>query len=712
MYVRRFRGLTDLWLPWSGRSSVIGENAVGKTRLLEALARLTGSPETLRLLADSRTPPAPDTDVSVIVREFTDALPHTRKLTVGVAQLDLPQLEPVRQDAAWWAQLSPPASPTLGAVLDAVDRGARDVLEPLLDQAAERPLIRYRLTFAQDGLPSLLRTLCAPRSQIEPLRSALRAVKLPSPWGPLAQAVTRGHGQDPHVDLLRLPQRDRPPIELQWLVEPRRPAEAQADLTAAAEAALPAVAELADGIDNLLPRLGFNIPLVEGDTPRINPGWWISEVAAQAARAELAATAPTLGIYPSDDGAFLGVRARHGYLDPGEREMRGWLGLSAGERRWVDEAMATAATAVRKFGDFATAAAHAVDWMHPGDLDEGPLVDFAHLAIRVESSIAQDEYWTGPLLAELVNAFSRPVIRARLAAAAGIDSDQGWLAAALTPTAWRPDLAVRVFDEPEAHLHPAAQRRVADALETFAVPGSCDVLMASHQPRFLGRPGWTVHSLSSSPTGTTRLATLVDKQVADVAAALGLSAGELLVTKSGFLVVEGEHDRLILADQFGDELDASGVVLIRAHGTDNLPSMGELSLLTDVLWELPVAILVDNADFSAGQKEPETDEQRAIQKLLANLKNSRRVPSQIGLGRPDIVAFLAESVVQSQFSRFPGWEVAVAEFHGHGTATGFKGWLDKTYGVHLQTVAQVQRILDLMRSEGARPEPELLAKVN
>ena len=64
VHVERYKNLSDMWFPWSNGMAFFGENGAGKTNLLEALAILMGTEETISLClivypSDSRRAPYP-----------------------------------------------------------------------------------------------------------------------------------------------------------------------------------------------------------------------------------------------------------------------------------------------------------------------------------------------------------------------------------------------------------------------------------------------------------------------------------------------------------------------------------------------------------------------------------------------------------------------------------------------------------------------------
>ncbi|GEM_PF-5450604 len=131
-------------------------------------------------------------------------------------------------------------------------------------------------------------------------------------------------------------------------------------------------------------------------------------------------------------------------------------------------------------------------------------------------------------------------------------------------------LTVYVFDEPETHLHPLAQQQAADWIAERARTGA-NVLLASHALPFLDMPLKDVEYLKVTrneewETKAERITGDILGAVAKSAADLGLPPVALVQLTKAWLVVEGEHDRLILNAFFGEELRRAGLQILPLRG--------------------------------------------------------------------------------------------------------------------------------------------------
>ena len=219
--------------------------------------------------------------------------------------------------------------------------------------------------------------------------------------------------------------------------------------------------------------------------------WLVHEEGARAATAELGSTVPAVHVRSRGEGAAdwqINVERRgqeqHAIGRTGEQPVLPLL--SSGQRRWVDEAMATMARTIRTIGTRARLHADAVNELSDDDL-MGALLTHSDVFTQTE----QDEYWSFESFDLLWSALDGLLVAAARNRF-GDDPATLQLVRLLMPyyEALDPELVIRVFDEPEAHLHTGAQRSVARALENMRLGGQ-QVVIASHSAAFVDTPGWT-----------------------------------------------------------------------------------------------------------------------------------------------------------------------------------------------------------------------------
>jgi len=714
--VGAYKNLVDAWLPWSDGIALFGANGAGKTNLLECLALLMGSPETLRLAQPRLRQPAPGS-LSLVARVAPEELPVApvvcRAVVEGSAASDLAKDFPgmwarVSHDARWWRRLG-----------DSVDGGLEEGLRSIgvppaalgfVMRMCERPVIRYSLDHIAIGGTGVSvarrfsRVLLAPHV---PDEVVALLDQLPDPFGPLRAALDSGAPQLPWTPLLELPDADRAPATLQWLARARTSQEA-------GDALRNAFAAAAAPVEAFAAVLGERVALVAPPADR-DWHWWLHEYGQRIARDELALTSPGISITATgaDDADFVVVAER------GEepRELAHTLDgdalepLSAGERRWVDESMATMTRELIRFGERAqlhTMLMQALD-------DDAVMAAVGEVASQADETVLEGGFWTGETF-ELVLRALDPHLA--VIGHQWLEMDERGVELALARDLWPgleqylPSLTVRVVDEPEAHLHPAGQRRAAAALDRLRLRGH-NLVIASHSPHFLDLPDWSLVHVENLDGRATLRAVPAEGERARSALArdLGVNRGELLAGITAVLIVEGMHDRLVLERLFGSQLRGAGIAVVCMYGTSHLMATAELDFITRYL-DVPVAVLVDYTRLERVEaRRPQTDEEKKLAEVWAVCRRRRLRWTPLGLDRPDIVCYLSESGVREMNPSFPGWAAVLQRFAARQSRPPFKPWLLEQFGTDLTHSGRIRDVLDVMAAGGHAPVGELTRKV-
>lgn len=148
-----------------------------------------------------------------------------------------------------------------------------------------------------------------------------------------------------------------------------------------------------------------------------------------------------------------------------------------------------------------------------------------------------------------------------------------------------------VIDEPESGLHRAAEAELAQALSSKSWNRGSIVVVATHSPEFLDQPNAHVNHVDDG-----RVLKLTEIDRADLLV-LGLRPGDLLGQIRTFLLVEGEHEKIIFENLFGAELRRAGCKIIVARGAKNMKDVFESQMIFNFS-DATIVSLLDNIDSS------------------------------------------------------------------------------------------------------------------
>jgi energy-coupling factor transporter ATP-binding protein EcfA2 len=279
-------------------------------------------------------------------------------------------------------------------------------------------------------------------------------------------------------------------------------------------------------------------------------------------------------------------------------------------------------------------------------------------------------------------------------------AEQRWASMAIclaTPSSDLPNKLI-VIDEPERGLHRRAERTLANALHHLSITENITCVVATHSPAFLGINGARLNHLWKSPSGSSVLESL-PSDIEPWANELGLEKADLLQLCRLFLIVEGEHDALVLNTLFNDEFSQFGVRAIPLRGLRNITNATDASFIfryTDAsilyltdndnhqrvtdIWERALQADPDQKfeiikEFSATRKTPEAEMLKEFASHAIDFSSRRRIKFS-SLPADDILKYLPVTCfVPGQTS----WE----DLHNQWKTSkkgSFKSWLTNTYG--------------------------------
>ena len=174
-----------------------------------------------------------------------------------------------------------------------------------------------------------------------------------------------------------------------------------------------------------------------------------------------------------------------------------------------------------------------------------------------------------------------------IGASLGSDAERRWLALAREAQARTTDWVI--IDEPEAGLHRTAEAELAQVLASPAWNSGSVIVVATHSPEFLDLANAHVLHMES---GNIREFTSTDREEL---VALGLRPADLLTQIRSFLLVEGEHEKLIFEALFAEELRRLRCKIIVARGGKNMRDVFESQMIFEFS-DAKVISLLDNID--------------------------------------------------------------------------------------------------------------------
>lgn len=264
-----------------------------------------------------------------------------------------------------------------------------------------------------------------------------------------------------------------------------------------------------------------------------------------------------------------------------------------------------------------------------------------------------------------------------------------------------------IVDEPEMHLHPAAQREVRDWLIERAREGAT-VLVATHSPTLLALPTGraaivAVSSDADAGTHARRIdSALLDELDGDMDQ-LGITRVDWLQAVAGVILVEGKHDRIVLETFFHQALVASRLVVLPLRGSNNAWALVDSEFFRTI--GIRQWVLLDNtrSDLQQGKpRRPLSKEEETLRQLLRETDVRPAFYEE-----PDVLCALPETAVLRAFpdAIFDGWTSLVAAWK-RSPRENFKAFALREMGISLSAGGFLHRVLKHTLPDDA-PSPAL-----
>lgn len=622
--MRHYKNLAAVRVSLADRNVLYGPNGSGKTNLLEALALIAGTPSTLRNAAHRLSQPEPGA-IEIVVSPWDGrgaAETHLSDWWHDRGVFDLP---------ASWAEgieASCLSDHLKEALLDGSNLGLRYTLVEVSHLEAAGTFDRGRARRDEDKEdnsvpPSIYRgydvTLCLQLTAIADLKGAASELGVEPPASNDLDDL-----ENCWLDLVPLRPNTILPIGVSWLSRERTDDELWADYEHSITATSFGVERLIKGIAEKLTTL---------DVPPVGPSdaqWistkWFADLSHESVRAVL----PRLDIDPGDSWLQIGAEAPVG--SPGHSS---WITqLSSGERFLADQAMFDAEEVMDTYHRRVIAAETFLAALDVDDLQ-------FELLYKDRNPFESSEFWDTGEVHGFLTAIERIVAERHGSSLAEVAFGQ-------------PRPLVHLYDEPERHLHSAAQKKRAEQLHNQVT--SDQTVVATHSLPFLGRNGWDHFHVLPTPEGTVvdRFNASDTGDLSLVARSLGVTGGELLSRYQYVLYVEGLHDKAFIEETQRDLLRDYAILVMPIHGLDDVVQVAD-SQLVGRFMDVGTGVLADHSLTKAGTPAP-TKESRLLADLRQEAERRGRKVDEFRLRRPDIIAYLPDGIIQQEAPKFPGFK--------------------------------------------------------
>ena len=146
-----------------------------------------------------------------------------------------------------------------------------------------------------------------------------------------------------------------------------------------------------------------------------------------------------------------------------------------------------------------------------------------------------------------------------------------------------------VIDEPESGMHRTAEAELANVLASPVWNIENIMVVATHSPEFLNLPNANIIHIVK---GETHHLTNLDRENF---LSLGIRPSDFLAGIKCFLLVEGEHEKIIFEALFSEELEKMRCKIIVARGAKNMKDIFESQFIFDFTDAIIISLL-DNID--------------------------------------------------------------------------------------------------------------------
>jgi hypothetical protein len=260
-----------------------------------------------------------------------------------------------------------------------------------------------------------------------------------------------------------------------------------------------------------------------------------------------------------------------------------------------------------------------------------------------------------------------------------------------------------LIDEPENALHPAAQSHLAESLSFDDSGEGIDesvfgCIVASHSPALLAaRNAHLLHVARTFDGGVSIEPIHKIGEVDALVNQLGVTRADVLAMTSGFVLVEGHHDEIVLNQLFRDDFARLRARIVRMDGASKAKAALNVELLATYS-AARLVVVIDRLGSGAAriwQEAQDAAQQGDADAAARALHRMSRLPGAeadwvveaglhslktgsfhrirlVGLTRPDIIEYLpVDGFVQGA----AGWDELRRDYKASSDRVPFKDWL-------------------------------------
>lgn len=322
------------------------------------------------------------------------------------------------------------------------------------------------------------------------------------------------------------------------------------------------------------------------------------------------------------------------------------------------------------------------------------------------------------LLVDFAESLARERWRAATSAKVGFEdvSDEMEFAKALarraagSPVSQLASIQLLLADEPELHLHPAAQEDIARWAVNISKTST--VLVATHAPAFLrlSPVEASLVRVSRGLAGSTVTSQLDGdflQRIEALADDIGLGQDRILQLLRGLVVVEGEADGAVIRKFARSVINRYRLAVVPIGGHSRAKSLAEGDLALAI--GLPIAVMFDEttakdvARLQADRRAKVPDEVKSLGRVLS-LRDKGLRCQPIYFDAPDIIAAIPEATVRRRFAKFSTWRETLDEWT-LGAEGSFKNFVLDSWNVsRSRDLATIEELVADRRPDDALPD--------